>query len=150
MERPEVSSRELIDQIRRKARSDIEFFESLQPIKKVLESPELSYLTRHYVLRVDVPSKRSGPYRRLKGLVKRWVRTAMVKVLENYLNEERQYLSHNTQFHVEMGAKLDVLGFEVRQMAPRLEELRQMTYDLELAHRLLEERLDRLEKTTPE
>ena len=121
----------------------------LPPADHILHREGLAYLNRGYLL-ADLAEpplpEGSGLRAEFRRRVTRIAAGVVRFMLERRLVDEREFLIQLVRFENELARKSDALGDEIRAVAAGArEEMRLLAERVEMHHRLIEDRLARLE-----
>lgn len=108
-------------------------------------SEELRDVNRGWPLPIPTSLPMTGPP--WKQAAKAQVAGVVLHLLDRYFRDEREFLAHVVRFDNQVAVAHDRLAAQVRKLAEQLEETSRRLFEREeLLHRLLEERVERLEQ----
>ena len=159
MERTVVDTRDLVERLWRDAKAaendaPPRGVPELPPADHILHREALAYLNRGYLV-ADLPEvplpEGSGLRVQFRRRVTRIAAGVVRFMLERHLVDYREFLVQLVRFENELAKKSDVLGDEIRAVAAGArEEMRLLAERVEMHHRLVEDRLARLEARSAE
>ena len=147
MEASALDAGDLVERLWREAAvrdDDTSWLDEFKDVERLEHSSELRELNRTWPLEVPTSLPRLGPA--WKHRAKDRVARVVLSLLDRYFSHEREFLAHVTRFDNQVAAAHDELADQVRSLAEELAATSRRLRDRdELLHRLLEQRIERLE-----
>lgn len=155
MERPRVDARELSEQIQADVRAseqlDRKRFPELKRLERLQHLEELAHVNKHWVFGTPYEPQGRGLFGALKRRFRQRFAREVLAVLEQYLLEERNYLSNLVQLQNEIVKRCELLTQENRGLFQAIQVEADLLHEKTLLlHNLLEQRVAKLEANATE